>query len=92
MPTKEVVEYKGKSHLQCNFKYVCTLKVAKDRHGLTLQPQDAGIIGLGFQRSQNSDESIKHRGRPGQRVEVEEDTNETWLMDEDESPTCILFF
>jgi hypothetical protein len=46
VPTKEAVEDKGKSQIQFNPMYVCTLKVAEDRHGLTLQLQGRGNRGL----------------------------------------------
>jgi hypothetical protein len=82
VPIKEKVEYKGKSHIQFSSMYVCTLKVTKDRHGLTLQPQDAGIAYFGFLGSQNSAESIKHGGGSGQRVEVEEDRDDSSSSDE----------
>jgi hypothetical protein len=49
--------------------YVCMLKVAKDRHGLTAQPEDAGIADFGFLGSQNS-ASTKRGGRADERVEV----------------------
>jgi hypothetical protein len=78
-----VVEYKGKSHIQFNAMYVCTLIVAKDRLGLTLQPQDAGIEDFGILGIQNSVESIECGSGSGQRLEVEEDSNESYLLDED---------
>ncbi len=49
------------------------LKVVKDRHSLTAQPQNAGIADLGFLRSQNIAVSTKRGDRSGQRVEVEDD-------------------
>jgi hypothetical protein len=52
--TKETVFYKGKQHVQFNSMYVCTLKVAGERHGITAQAQRGEIIDLGFLGSQNS--------------------------------------
>jgi hypothetical protein len=51
--------------------YVCTLKVTKDRHGLTVQPEDAGIADFGFLGSKNST-FTECGGRAGKRVEVED--------------------
>ncbi len=45
--------------------YVCTLKVAGDRHGLTLQPKKGGIVDFGFVGSQNSAASGGREGREG---------------------------
>ena len=53
-PTKETMLYKGKQHVQFNSMYVCTLKVAGERHGITVQAQRGGIIDFGFLGSQNS--------------------------------------
>ena len=52
--TKETVLYKGKQHVQFNSMYVCTLKVASKRHGITAQAQRGGIVDFGFLGSQNS--------------------------------------
>jgi hypothetical protein len=54
--------------------YVCTLKVAKDRHGLTAQPEDAEIADFGFLGSQNST-STEHGGGAGKRVELEDNSS-----------------
>ena len=43
-PMKETMHYKGKEHIQFNSMYVCTLKVAGERHGITAQAQRGGII------------------------------------------------
>jgi len=51
---KETVLYKGKQHVQFNSMYVCTLKVASKRHGITAQAQRGGIVDFGFLGSQNS--------------------------------------
>ncbi len=53
-PTKETVLYKGNEHIQFNSMYVCTLKVAGERHGITAQAQRGGIVDFGFLGSQNS--------------------------------------
>jgi hypothetical protein len=52
--TKETVFYKGKQHMQFNSMYVCTLKVAGERHGITAEAQRGGIVDFGFRGSQNS--------------------------------------
>jgi len=88
-PTKEIVYYKGKEHIQFNSMYVCTLKVAGERHGITAQVQRGGIVDFGFLGSQNS-ASIDRGGGGGdggnaapeqqRRVEESEDSSE----DEDE--------
>ena len=52
--TKETVFYKGKQHVQFNSMYVCTLKVAGERHGITAQAQRGEIVDFGFLGSQNS--------------------------------------
>ena len=41
VPTKKKVTWAGKTHMQFNCMYVCTLKVASDRHGLMAQPKNA---------------------------------------------------
>jgi hypothetical protein len=41
------VYYDKKEQIQYNTMYVCSLKVAKDRHGLQKQPEYAGIADLG---------------------------------------------
>ena len=53
-PMKETMHYKGKEHIQFNSMYVCTLKVAGERHGITAQAQRGGIVDFGFLGSQNS--------------------------------------
>jgi len=63
-PTKETVYYKGKEHIQFNSMYVCTLKVAGERHGITAQAQRGGIVDFGFLGSQNS-ASINRGGGGG---------------------------
>jgi hypothetical protein len=68
---KEVVEFNGKHHLQFNSIYVCTQKVAGDRHGLTEQLQNTGIAGLGFLVSQNSVGSMECGGGGGNRSSAE---------------------
>ncbi len=70
-----------KEHIQFNVMYVCTLKGAKDRHGLQKQPEDAGIADFGFLGSQNS-KSMERGGRAGERVEVE-DGGSTSLSEKD---------
>jgi hypothetical protein len=52
--TKEIVLYKGKQHMQFNSMYVCMLKVAGERHGITAQAQRGDIVDFGFLGSQNS--------------------------------------
>ena len=52
--SKETVFYKGKQHVQFNSMYVCTLKVAGERHGITAQAQRGEIVDFGFLGSQNS--------------------------------------
>jgi len=64
--TKETMLYKGKQHVQFNSMYVCTLKVAGERHGITVQAQRGGIIDFGFLGSQNS-ASIDRGGGGGDR-------------------------
>jgi hypothetical protein len=59
--TKETVLYKGKQHVQFNSMYVCTLKVAGERHGITAQAQRGGIVDFGSQNSA----SIDRGGRGG---------------------------
>jgi hypothetical protein len=41
--TKVRVYHDKKEHKQFNMMYVCTMKVARGRHGLTVQPEDAGL-------------------------------------------------
>ena len=55
VPTKQKVTFKGKEHMQFNCMYVCTLRVANDRHGLTAQPKNAGIADFGFLDSAEAD-------------------------------------
>ena len=79
VPTKEVVEYKDKTHQQFNSMYVVTLKVAGDRHGLTSQPKKGGIADFGFLGSQNSADSGGGGGGRGgcfSRRPVEDDSSE----------------
>ena len=57
---------------------MCTLKVAGDHHGLTLQPKKGGIADFGFVGSQNSVDSGGGGGRGGgyqvkNRAPVEDD-------------------
>ena len=89
-PTKETVHYKGKEHIQFNSMYVCTLKVAGERHGITAQAQRGGIVDFGF--SQNS-ASIDRGGEGGdggnnaaleQQGRVEESEESSEEEDEDE--------
>jgi hypothetical protein len=89
--TKETVLYKGKQHVQFNSMYVCTLKVAGERHGITAQAQRGEIVDFGFFGSQNS-ASIDRRGGGGNggnaapeqqgRVEESEDSSEDEEEDE----------
>ena len=55
VPTKQKVTFQGKAHMQFNCMYVCTLRVANDRHGLTAQPKNAGIADFGFLDSAEAD-------------------------------------
>lgn len=55
VPTKQKVTYQGKTYMQFNCMYVCTLRVANDRHGLTAQPKNAGIADFGFLDSAEAD-------------------------------------
>ena len=79
-PTKETVVYKGKEQIQFNLMYVCTLKVAGEQHGITVQAQRGGVVDFGFLGSQNS-ASIDRGGGGGdgeqqRRVEESEDSSE----------------
>ena len=65
VPTKQKVSYQGKTHMQFNSMYVCTLKVAIDRHGLTAQPKNAGIADFGFLGSQESSAEANRGGGGG---------------------------
>jgi hypothetical protein len=76
VPTKVRVYCDKKEHIQFNTMYVCTLKVAKDRHGLQTQPEDAGIADFGFLGSQNS-ASMERGGRAGKRVEVKDGSSDS---------------
>ncbi len=76
------VYYDKKEHIQFNMMYVCTLKVAKNRHGLQKQPEDAGIADFGFLGSQNS-ASMECGGTAGERVEVEEGSSNSSSEEED---------
>ena len=53
VPTKKKVWFAGKAHMQFNCMYVCTLKVANDRHShsLTAQPKNAGFADFVFLES-----------------------------------------
>ncbi len=57
------------------------LKVAKDRHGLQKQPEDAGIADFGFLGSQNI-ASMEHGGRSGKRVEVEDGSSNSLSVED----------
>jgi hypothetical protein len=90
--TKETVLYKGKQHVQFNSMYVCTLKVASERHGITAQAQRGEIIDFGFLGSQNSAPIDRGGGGGGGgnaapeqqgRVEVEESEDSSEDEDED---------
>jgi hypothetical protein len=81
VPTKVRVYYDKREHIQFNTMYVCTLKVAKDRHSLQKQPEDAGIADFGFFGSQNS-ASMERGGRAGKRVEVDDGSSDS-LSEED---------
>jgi hypothetical protein len=61
VPTKQKVTFNGKMHMQFNSMYVCWLKVANNRHGLTAQPTNAGIVDFGFLGSQSKAE-VDHGG------------------------------
>ena len=79
-PTKETVVYKGKEQIQFNSMYVCTLNVAGEQHGITVQAQRGGVVDFGFLGSQNS-ASIDRGGGGGdgeqqRRVEESEDSSE----------------
>ncbi len=52
--TKVAVFYKGKDPMKFNSMYVCTLKVAGNRHGITAQPKRGDIVNCGFLGSHNS--------------------------------------
>ena len=41
-------KFQRQDHMHFNSMYVCQLKVANDRHGLTAQPKNVGIADLGF--------------------------------------------
>ena len=89
--TKETVLYKCKQHVQFNSMYVCMLKVAGERHGITAQAQRGGIVDFGFLGSQNS-VSIDRGGgggdggntAPEQQGRVEESDDSLEEEDEDE--------
>ena len=51
--------------------YVCMVQFAGEKHGLTAQPQNAGIANFSFLGSQNSVGSIEHGGRGGNRSNAE---------------------
>jgi hypothetical protein len=84
--TKETVFYKGKQHVQFNSMYVCTLKVAGERHGITARAQRGEIVDFGFLGSQNS-ASIDRGGggnaAPEQQGRVEESENSSSSEEED---------
>ena len=71
--TKETVFYKGKQHVQFNSMYVCTLKVAGERHGITAQAQRGEIIDFGFLGSQNSASIDRGGGGGGGGVGIARD-------------------
>jgi hypothetical protein len=72
-PTKETVFYKGKDHIQFNSMYVCTLKVAGERHSITAQAQRGGIVDFGFLGSQNSASIDRGGGGGGGGVGIARD-------------------
>ena len=65
IPMKQKVTFNGKTHMQFNSMYVCRLKVANDRHGLTAQPKNVGIADFGFRGSQSSTEVDRGGGGGG---------------------------
>ena len=79
--TNEKVFYKGKDHVQFNSMYVCTLKVAGDRHGITAQPKRGDIVDFGFLGSQESASSNRGGGvdgeARGERVEESDESSES---------------
>jgi hypothetical protein len=52
------VLYKGKHHVQFISMYVCTLKVAGDRHSILAQAKRGDIVDFGFLGSQERAPSI----------------------------------
>jgi len=79
--TNEKVFYKGKDHMQFNSMYVCTLKVAGDRHGITAQPKRGDTVDFGFLGSQESASSNRGSGvdgeARGERVEESDESSES---------------
>ena len=79
--TNEKVFYKGKDHVQFNSMYVCTLKVAGNRHGITAQPKRRDIVNFGFLGSQESASSNRGGGVDGEargkRVEESEESSKS---------------
>ena len=79
--TNEKVFFKGKDHVQFNSMYVCTLKVAGDRHGITAQPKRGDIVDFGFLGSQESASSDRGGGvggeARGKRVEESEESSKS---------------
>jgi hypothetical protein len=65
VPTKKKVSFAGMKHMQFNCMYVVTLKVASDRHALTVQPKNGGIADFGFLESQSSTEVNRGGGSGG---------------------------
>ena len=65
VPMKQKVSFAGMKHMQFNCMYVVTLKVASDRHALTVQPKNGGIADFGFLESQSSTEVNRGCGSCG---------------------------
>jgi hypothetical protein len=70
---------KGKAHQQFNSMYVCTLKVAGDCHGLTLQPKKGGSWTLALSEARTAQQVMA--GRAGRyqaniNLAVEDDSSE----------------
>ncbi len=61
--------------------YVCTLKVAGDRHGITAQPKRGDIVDFGFLGSQESVSSNHGAGvggeARGKRVKESKESSES---------------
>ncbi len=82
MLTKMRVYYDKKELIQFNTMYVCTLKVEKDRHSLTVQPEDARVADFGFLGSPNS-AFTERGGRAGKRVVVEDGSSSSSSEEDD---------
>jgi hypothetical protein len=54
VPTKVRVYYDKKEHIQFNTMYVCTLKVAKDRHGLQSSQRMRELQTLAYSRAKTA--------------------------------------